>query len=168
MNGIIDFLQDHPFLFGLLVGLACAAVVWVRGLVFALARRRELKRLKELLQTKLELEARAHRGLQDELERLSKHNENLRVTVQALQQNPDRAELRQLYVYDRAIRLLLTRSAGFGPAWQVALDEAEQQVVETETGLSAFVRRVFSPRPVRQLPEDTEVAEARGRNESDT
>lgn len=167
MSSTIEFFDSHPFLFGLLIGLMCAAFVWGRGLVSALKRGREIKRLKELLQTKLEIEARSQRQLHDELEGLRKHNENLRVTVQALQQAPDRAELRQLNVYDRAIRSLLARSTGFGPAWQAVLEEAEQQVAETETGLSAFVRRVLSPRSMRQLPENSEVSSDTGRKPDD-
>ena len=104
------------------LGLLIALAVWLRGLILSLARRREIGRLKELLQTKLEVEAHAHRKLSTELEDLRKQNENLRVTVSALQQKPDRAELRQLYVYDIAIRALHTRLSGFGPTWQAELD----------------------------------------------
>jgi hypothetical protein len=126
-------------------------------LVLALSRSREIKRLKELLHTKLEVEAHAHRRLSTELDDLRKQNENLRVSVGALQQKPDRAELRQLYIYDTAIRALLSRFSSFGPAWQAELDQAERQMVESETGLGAFMRRVLSPRPVRPLPERTEL-----------
>lgn len=152
-----DYLQDHPFVFGLALGLALAVVLWLRSVVLALARNREIKRLKELLHTKLEVEAHAHRRLSAELDDLRKQNENLRVTISALQQKPDRAELRQLYVYDIAIRSLLSRFSSFGPAWQAELDQAERQVAETETGLTAFMRRVLSPRPPRTLTERTEV-----------
>jgi hypothetical protein len=126
--------------------------------VLALSSGREIKRLKELLHTKLEIEARAHRGLNQELEDLRKQNENLRITVQSLQQKPDRAELRQLYVYDAALRALLVRAPGFGAAWQVALEDAEQTVVATDTGVAAFVRRALSPRLVRSQPEQAPVA----------
>lgn len=154
---MIDYFQDHPFVFGITLGLALAAVIWLRSVVLALSRNREIKRLKELLHTKLEVEAHAHRRLSTELEDLRKQNENLRVTVSALQQKPDRAELRQLYVYDIAIRSLLSRFSSFGPAWQAELDQAERQVAESETGLGAFMRRVLSPRPPRTLSERAEV-----------
>jgi len=159
MSDFFSFFENQPFLSGLLLGLTCTAVVWVRELILALSRKREITRLKELLHTKLELEARAHRRLHDELDELRKQNENLRVTLKALQQKPDRTELRQLYVYDAAVRALLSRSPGFGPAWQTVLNEAELQIAETETGLRAFVRRALSPRPVRQLPEPPEVVD---------
>ena len=139
------------------LGFALAAAVWLRGLVLGLTRSREIKRLKELLHTKLEVEAHAHRKLSSELEDLRKQNENLRVTVSALQQKPDRAELRQLYVYDTAIRALLSRFSSFGPAWQAELDEAERQMTERETGLGAFVRRVLSPRPAHAITERAEI-----------
>lgn len=156
----IDYLQDHPFLSGLAVGLALATAIWLRSLWLALSGGREIKRLKELLHTKLEVEAHAHRRLSSELDDLRKQNENLRVTVGTLQQKPDRAELRQLYIYDIAIRSLLSRFSSFGPAWQAELDQAERQVAESETGLGAFVRRVLSPRPPRPLPERTELTVA--------
>ena len=90
-----------------MIGLGLTAVVWLRGFVLGLTRGREIKRLKELLHTKLEVEAQAHRKLSTELEDLRKQNENLRVSVGTLQQKPDRSELRQLYIYDAAIRSLL-------------------------------------------------------------
>jgi hypothetical protein len=167
MSDAFSFFENQPFLSGLLVGLTCTAVVWVRELLIALSRRREITRLKDLLHTKLEVEARAQRGLYSELDELRKQNENLRVTVKALQQKPDRTELRQLHVYDAAVRALLSRSPGFGPAWQTVLNEAELQIAETETGLRAFVRRALSPRPVRQLPEPGEVVDEDAEKKAD-
>jgi hypothetical protein len=167
MSDAFSFFENQPFLSGLLLGLTCTAVVWVRELILALSRKREVTRLKELLQTKLEVEARAQRGLHDELDALRKQNENLRVTVKTLQQKPDRTELRQLYVYDAAVRALLSKSPGFGPAWQTVLNEAELQIAETETGLRAFVRRALSPRPVRQLPEPPDAVDDDDRKKSD-
>jgi hypothetical protein len=164
VSGPIDFLDNHPFISGLALGVLLAAAVWVRSLVLSLYGRRELGRLKELLHTKLEVEAHAHRKLSTELEDLRKQNENLRVTVSSLQQKPDRAELRQLYVYDIAIRSLHSRLSGFGPAWQAELDEAERQMSERETGIGAFVRRVLSPRPTRVLSEPTIVDEPKPRS----
>jgi hypothetical protein len=155
MNDFIDFLNDHPFVLGLLVGLMVAAAVWVRALLHTLSNDRATAKLKDLLHTKLEVEARSHQALIEELNGLRTKNENLRVTVKGLQQKPDRADLRQLHIYDAALRMLLARSPGFAPAWQAVLDEAERKMAETETGLSAFVRRVLSVRPVRALPEDT-------------
>lgn len=161
MSSIIDYLNDHPFLFGLVFGLAFAGAIWVRSLLLALSRKSEIKRLKELLHTKLEVEHQAHRKLSTELDDLRKQNENLRVTVSALQQKPDRAELRQLYVYDTAIRALLARFSAFGPAWQAELDLAERQMNEKETGVGAFMRRVLSTRPARTLPDRAELGDVK-------
>lgn len=149
----LDLLQNEPFLAGLLAGLLVASVIWVRGKLAVSAERTEMARLKDLLHTKLELEARSHKALHEELESLRQQNENLRVTVKNLQHKPERNELRLLHVYDKAIRTLLSRSPGFGPAWQSVLDEAEREMAETEKGLGAFVRRVLSPRTsVQALP----------------
>jgi len=160
MSSTIDYFQDHPFICGLALGLALAAAIWLRSLILALSRKREVTRLKELLHTKLEVEALAHRRLSTELDDLRKQNENLRISVSTLQQKPDRAELRQLYIYDTAIRSLLARFSSFGPAWQAELDAAERQMTERETGLGAFVRRVLSPWPPRSLPERAELVVA--------
>lgn len=140
----MEFIESYPFVAGLLVGLFVAALLWLRGVFVRLGKDRELKRLKDLLATKLEIEAKAQRTLSDELESLRKQNENLRVSLKTVEAKPDRQAVRQLHVYDQAIRALLGRSPGFGPAWQTVLEEAERQVAQVDEGLVARVRRTFS------------------------
>lgn len=154
----MEFLESNPFVAGLLLGLVGAVLVWIRGFFVRLGRDRELKRLKDLLATKLEVEAKAQQKLNEELETLRKHNENLRVSLKSYETKPDRQSIRQLHVYDQAIRALLGRSPGFGPAWQAVLEEAERDVAQVDKGLVAFVKRTFSKAPAA-LPSGDDVIE---------
>lgn len=136
--------------YGVLIGLALA--IWVA--IAAWNRRRtieaELRRLRQHLQDQMEI---THEGAQQrklELERLRQENENLRITLKAWQQKPDRRELRMLHVYDHALHQLLSNAPGFSPHWENALHEAEQQVAQIDSGLVAFARRLVLPRSGRR------------------
>ncbi len=131
--------------YGVLVGLAVA--FWVG--VAAWRRRRaielELWRLRRHLHDQMEI---SHEGAQQrkaELERMRLENENLRITLKAWQQKPDRRELRMLYVYDQAVRDLLANAPGFSPHWENSLRAAEQAVAQMDSGLVAFARRIVLP-----------------------
>jgi hypothetical protein len=158
MNEIIDFFQAHPLILGLLIGLLVALLTWIRGTLKAMSLRREIRRLKDGMYTRMQVESKGQKALGDELGQLRLQNENLRITVGSLMQKPGRAEVRQLHIYDKAIRSLMGKSPGFGPAWEMVLKEAEEEVRRTETGLSAFIRRIFSPQaslpqPGKSIPE---------------
>jgi hypothetical protein len=136
--------------YGVLIGLAVA--IWVA--IAAWNRRRtieaELRRLRQHLQDQMEI---THEGAQQrklELERLRQENENLRITLKAWQQKPDRRELRMLQVYDHALHQLLSNAPGFSPHWENALQEAEQHVAQIDSGLVAFARRLVLPRTGRR------------------
>jgi hypothetical protein len=136
--------------YGVLIGLAVA--IWVA--IAAWNRRRtieaELRRLRQHLQDQMEI---THEGAQQrklELERLRQENENLRITLKAWQQKPDRRELRMLHVYDHAVHQLLSNAPGFSPHWENALHQAEQHVAQIDSGLVAFARRLVMPRTGRR------------------
>jgi hypothetical protein len=150
MMEVIDFLRNNPFLFGLLVGLIAVLFVWLRGLLRYRSLGREMAKLKESLYTKMQIDAKGHMTRESELEQLRKANENLRITVHSLQNKPGRAEIRQLHVYDRAIHSMLARAPGFAPTWESVLKEAEDEIVQAETGITAFMRKVFTTQ--KQLP----------------
>jgi uncharacterized protein YecA (UPF0149 family) len=38
---------------------------------------------------------------------------------------------------------MLARAPGFAPTWEIVLKEAEEEVQKSETGITAFFRRVF-------------------------
>ena len=61
------------------------------------------------------------REQQKELDSLKQQNENLRMTINTLEQKPGRAEIRTLHVYDKAINLMQKRAPGFAPVWQEVL-----------------------------------------------
>jgi len=132
--------------YGLLVGAALAA--WVG---FAAWRRRrelahEVARLRRHLHDHMEVTHEGSRQQKLELERLRQENENLRITVKAWQQKPDRRELRMLQVYDEAVRQVSASAPGFAPVWEAALREAEARAQEIDRGLVAFARRLVRPR----------------------
>ncbi len=168
MNDIIDFFQAHPFILGLVIGLLAAIFSWAKGMLRAMSLRREIKQLKDSMYTKMQVETKGQMALGDEVEQLRKENENLRVTVKSLQQKPGRAEIRQFHIYERAVRSLLGKSPGFGPAWEQVLKEAEEDFSRTETGLSAFIRRVFSPPITQQEPGKGLVENKSNQSEADS
>ena len=144
----------HPFVLGLLVGVLGCLFVWVRSHLARRALLRELEDLKRSLFTKLKIETKAQVQLDSDLDELRRQNENLRIMVASLQQKPGRAELRQLLVLDRALHMMLANAPGFAPAWEEVLKQAEREVRESETGLSAFVRKAFVTQfsPARPTP----------------
>jgi len=100
----------------------------------------------------MEIDAKGHKTREDELEKLRKQNENLRITVKSLQQKPNRAEIRQLHVFDKAIHAMLARAPGFAATWEMVLKESEDEIEKSETGITAFMRKVFVPQ--RKLPSE--------------
>ena len=149
MDSLNTALQ-HPFTWGLLLGLLIAAFIWKSGFSARRNVARELKRvegeLKNLqnhLNTQLKINASGNESLQAELETLRKQNETLRVNNAALQQKPGRAEQRLLQVQETAIRIMREQAPGFAPAWEKAVRQGESEVDAAESGLVKLVRRVI-------------------------
>jgi|SRR5688572_171723 len=142
--------------YGVLVGLAVA--LWVG--ISAWMRRRtleaEVARLHKHLHDQMEITHEGAAQRKAELERLRLENENLRVTLKAWQQKPDRRELRMLQVYDHALHQLLQSAPGFSPHWEGALRDAEQAVAQIDSGLVAFARRLVLPRSGKREPSGDE------------
>ncbi len=103
----------------------------------------ELVRLKEHLNNQMEITSEGTKSYKDQIDRLKQENENLRVTLHAYQQKPDRKEIRTLYVYDKAISSLLENAPGFGPMWVKSLREAEVEMEKTEKGLIAWTKNLL-------------------------
>jgi len=150
----MELISPH-FGIGLAVGLALAAVVAIMGAIARAGLRREIRDLRAHLQRQMEITGAGQRALTDDLEALRHQNENLRVTVATLRQKPGRAELRALGVLERAVRLMQARAPGFAPAWEAALQEAEQEVMQAERGLLPLIRRAFGGSGARTLPPPT-------------
>ncbi|MES2441035.1 MAG: hypothetical protein V4584_18370 [Verrucomicrobiota bacterium] len=141
---------QHPFTWGLLLGLLIASFIWKSGFTARRSVSRELKRvegeMKDLqghLNTQLKINASGNESLQAELDSLRKQNETLRVNNAALQQKPGRAEQRLLQVQEIAIRTMREQAPGFAPAWEKALRQGEAEVDASESGLVKLVRRVI-------------------------
>src|SRR5262245_40796331 len=101
--------------YGVLIGLAVA--LWVA--IAAWLRRRglvtELDRLTKHRHDHMEITQEGVRERKADLDRLRLESENLRITLKAWQQKPDRKELRMLQVYDHAVHRLLESAPGFSP-----------------------------------------------------
>jgi hypothetical protein len=131
--------------YGLLLGLLAAAWLAFNGWRRQRALEAEVLKLRAHLQVHMEITHEGSQQRKEELEQLRQENENLRVTLKAWQQKPDRRELRALEVYDRAVRQLQGTAPGFAVYWESALQEAEQAVQQIDRGLIAFARRLFVP-----------------------
>ncbi len=146
--GLHEYTQlalHHPFTWGLVVGLILVVLTWLSGLAKSREARREVKRLREHLHTQMDITSRGNSAMRSELDTLKQQNENLRVAIKDWQTKPGRNEMRMLAVYDRAIRILNQNAPGFSPVWERAVKESEEELVSSESGMSAMLRRAFRP-----------------------
>ena len=108
----MDFLNHHFYL-----GLCIGAVLGLIGIAFAVMRlmdtKGEVRRLKRHLSDKLELEAESTNRLRLDLQEFKQQNENLRIKVANLNQYPDKRLQRELEIYARAERFMVSSSPGF-------------------------------------------------------
>lgn len=148
-------------LIGLGSGLVIAFIVWA---TMAIKRNgimnkaeADLKKYKEMLTQRMELESEGLNKCKAELEEVKRQNENLRVTIQTLQQKPGRAEVNRLQVYQRAVDRMMINSPGFGPVWQTALKESEEEFKKINTGFIPFIRRHIPGKTDAALIEDADV-----------
>jgi hypothetical protein len=135
--------ETSIFSAGLGAGLLIAFLAWLNGWRTGSALRKEAELLKAHLQTQMSINAKGYEEIRQDLERLKKENENLRITVATLSNKPGRAELKTLQTWDKAIRFMTLNSPGFAPAWEIAVNEAKKEVVDTDTGVKALVRKVL-------------------------
>lgn len=140
---ISEFLAN-PFFRGLCVGLAVAAVLWVRGLLKIRELNLNIKKLREHLHTKLEIDSAENERRKGEMDKIRQERDNLRNMVQVLNQKPGRQELRQVQVYQKAIEIMFEKSPGFAPAWQITVKEAEEEIKQAERGIIPFFKRMTS------------------------
>ena len=148
VSGLHEYGQialHHPFTWGLVVGLILVVLTWLSGLNKSREARREVKRLREHLNTQMDITSRGNTAMRSELDNLKSQNENLRVAVKEWQTKPGRNEMRMLAVYDRAIRILNQNAPGFSPVWERAVKESEEEFVSSESGMSGMLRRAFRP-----------------------
>lgn len=152
----------NDFLTGLIVGLAVAAVLAIilatKNASAKKASKDEIARLKQMLTDRMELESEGLTKLKSENEALKKQNENLRVSLQTMSQKPGRKELQRLEVYQTAAERLTMNSPGFGPIWQAALKDSEDEFKKTFLGLTPFLRKHVSIKSndVELISDDTD------------
>jgi hypothetical protein len=138
----MDFLNHHFYL-----GLCVGAVLGLIVIAFALMRlwdtKSEVRRLKRHLSDKLELESEATNRLRHDLQELKQQNENLRIKVANLNQIPDKRLHRELEIYARAERFMVSSSPGFPAVWEEAKRSAMNGLEQEETG-NSLPKRVFN------------------------
>jgi Fe-S cluster assembly iron-binding protein IscA len=128
------------------IGIVIGVVLWAIKSFFTVRHyKKELKEYKSHLERQMKLTQEGSRKLEEDLEKLKKENENLRVTVKTLGQKPGRNELRLLNIYDSALRKMMLKAPGFAQGWELSMQEAEREYEENEKGLKTVIKKVFGP-----------------------
>lgn len=134
----------HQPMFWAFVGGFCLGLI---GIVFLALRfadaKKEIRRLKRHLTDKLELESEATNRLRLDLQELKQHNENLRIKIANLNQVTDRRLQRELEIFARAERWMVSSSPGFPAIWEEAKRRAINDLEQEEQGRS-LPQRVFN------------------------
>ncbi|MCW5213386.1 hypothetical protein VU04_10810, partial [Desulfobulbus sp. TB] len=103
---------DYPFLFGLAIGLVFVVIFWIRLVIKVRILRAEIKKLREHLHTKFEIESADNERRKKQLEQIKQERDNLRNMIQVLNQKPSKQEMRQAQVYQKAIESMFEKSPG--------------------------------------------------------
>lgn len=150
------------FFIGLGSGCIVALIIWfVYIMKLHLAKKKgenDVKKLKEMLTSRMEIESDGITKLKSENEELRRFNENLRISLQTMSQKPGRKEIERLQVYQKAVDRLTINSPGFGAAWQAALKESEEEFSRTYSGVIPFIRRVIPGKTNAQLMDAEDVS----------
>ncbi|RPH39929.1 MAG: hypothetical protein EHM86_06640, partial [Desulfobulbaceae bacterium] len=88
-----------------------------------------------------------------ELNMLRQERDNLKITVQSLNQKPGRKEIRQYFIYQTALDIMFEKAPGFAPAWQITLKEAESLFEKSEKGVVPLLKRLMPTTPDKQAEE---------------
>ncbi len=140
-NAFLSFLLK-PFFLGLYLGIIGCIVLFVRMQMRIHELKKELKKLKEHLHTKLEIDAEATEDRKSKFNKLKEENENLRVSLQTVNNKPGRKEVRQFHIYQKALDIMFEKAPGFAPAWQNALKEGELEMKNIDKGIFPFIKRL--------------------------
>ncbi|MCF8056570.1 MAG: hypothetical protein K9K37_08015 [Desulfocapsa sp.] len=143
----------NPFAKGLALGILFCVVIFIRGFLRRRELAQEVARLRTHLHTKLEIDSKENERRKQEIEILKQERDNLRITVQSLNQKPGRKEIRQYYVYQTALDLMFEKAPGFAPAWQITLKEAENLFEKSERGVVPLLKRLMPTTPDKQVEE---------------
>jgi uncharacterized membrane protein YciS (DUF1049 family) len=143
----------NPFAKGLAIGIFFCIIILVRGFMARRELSKEVSRLRTHLHTKLEIDSKENERRKQEIEILKQERDNLRITVQSLNQKPGRKEIRQFYVYQTALDMMFEKAPGFAPAWQITLKEAEKLFEKSEKGVVPLLKRLMPTNPDKQVEE---------------
>jgi uncharacterized membrane-anchored protein YhcB (DUF1043 family) len=140
---------QNPFVWGLALGLLVAAFILKNAVSAKLHLKREIKRiegdmrdLQSHLNTQMKITASGNDSLTKQCEELKVQNENLRVTLAALQNKPDKAEQRHFRIQEMAVRAMREQAPGFAGAWEKAIRQAEVEMNSAENGFTKLMRKV--------------------------
>ncbi len=168
----VQELLANRFLWGLLLGLLIAIFILKNAISTKMQLKRDVRRteaeMKDLqshLNTQLKITATGNDSLTKEVDTLKSQNENLRVNLAALQNKPDKNELRQFRLQEMAVSTMREQAPGFAGVWEKAIRQAEKDMESAETGFTKLVRRVVPSlaytTPRSRESEDTEMIENR-------
>jgi hypothetical protein len=149
----LSVLYTNLFLRGLMIGLFIALTFWIRSLVKARKLKMDIKKLREHLQTKFEIESADNERRKEEMIQLRQERDNLRNMIQVLNQKPGKQEIRQAQVFQKAVETMFEKSPGFAPAWQITLKEAEEEIRKAEKGILPFFKRMTHSAPTAPVTE---------------
>lgn len=144
---------SNPFAKGLALGLLFCVIIYIRGFIRRNELSKEVNRLRSHLHTKLEIDSSENERRKTELEKLKQERDNLRITVQSLNQKPGRKEIRQYFIYQTALDIMFEKAPGFAPAWQITLKEAEGLFEKSEKGVVPLLKRLMPSTPDKQAEE---------------
>lgn len=147
----ITTIISNPFAKGLAIGIIFCVIIYIRGFLRRRELSREVSRLRAHLHTKLEIDSGENERRKNELETLKQERDNLRITVQSLNQKPGRKEIRQYYIYQTALDMMFEKAPGFAPAWQITLKEAEKTFDESERGVIPLLKRLMPTNADKQV-----------------
>jgi len=157
-------ISEYPFLFGLVIGLVLAVVFWFRSVIKARVLSAEIKKLRDHLHTKFEIESADNERRKEQLDQVKQERDNLRNMIQVLNQKPTKQEVRQTQVYQKAIETMFEKSPGFAPAWQITLKEAEEEMRNAEKGILPFFKRMTGSSPASYSVSSSEEKKPRNRH----
>lgn len=154
MEEALRNLFTQPIVVGTCIGLVIALLVWIRAWFKALEQKStaaarmdkandEIASLKKHLHTQMEINTKGAEALKQELVTEQATNKNLKDTIGALKDKPGRTEIRSLHLYEKAIRTMNTRAPGFGAAWESALQDAEAEIKQEESGIIGWIKKPF-------------------------
>ncbi len=139
------------FLIGLGIGLLLFFLAVIQNFRLKRRHRKDMLQIKNMVSQKMDMEYESITKLRSDLETLKKQNENLRISLRAYSQKPNRKEMTQLQVYHRAVEIMSLKAPGFAPAWQLALRESEEDLDKMYLGFHPFVKKVVPDRMLEML-----------------